>query len=64
MDDESKTTIKELVEVSIDKDNPKKKVLIGALLKREEREDLKIFLQNNRDIFSWSHKDIPGIDSS
>ena len=61
---EPKTTIEELVEVSIYKDDPKNKVLIGALLEKEEREELTYFLWKNRDVLAWSHKDIPGIDPS
>ena len=39
----------------------KKIVWIGALLSETERAELVAFLRGNMDIFSWSHKDMPGI---
>ena len=59
--DELETTIEEFVEVSLDEDDPERKVLVGALLKDEEKEELTSFLRINKDIFAWSHKDILGI---
>ena len=60
--DEPETTIEELIEVSLDEKDPEKKVLMGALLRKEEKEKLVDFLWTNRDFFAWSHKDIHGID--
>lgn len=35
---------------------------IRALLSEEVREDFKIFLRKNVDVFVWLHEDMPGID--
>ena len=56
--------IKELVEVILDKAEPKKKILVGALLSKEDREVLLSFLWKNKDMFAWKQKDMPGIDPS
>ena len=55
-------TIEELEEVSLDEDDPNKKVLIGTLLTEKEKNDLITFLRKNKDVFAWSHIDIPGVD--
>ena len=39
----------------------KKTVWIGALLFEAERAELVTFLRGNLDVFSCSHKDMPGI---
>lgn len=62
--DEPKTTIEELIEVSLHEKDPEKKVLVGTLLKKEDEEELANFLRKNRDIFAWTHKDLPGINPS
>ena len=36
--DEPKRTIEELVEIPLDENDPEKRVLVGALLKKEEKE--------------------------
>ena len=60
--DEPKTTIEELVEVILDEAYLYHKVLIGALLNKEERQKLANFLKRNKDVFAWSYRDMPGID--
>ena len=60
--DEPETTIEELIEVFLDEKDQEKKVSMGAMLRKEEKEELANFLRKNKDIFSWSHKDILGID--
>ena len=62
--DEPETTIEELEEVSLDECNPEKKLLVSTLLTKEENDQLMVFLCKNKDIFAWSHRDIPGIDPS
>ena len=62
--DEPETTIEELVEISLDENDPEKKVLASTMLKKEEKEELANLLHKNKDVFAWSHKDIPGIDPS
>ena len=57
--DEPETTIEKLEEVILDKDDPNKKVLVGTLLSKKEKEELVAFLHENKHVFAWSHKDIP-----
>jgi hypothetical protein len=45
-------------------DGPDKKVKVGSQLSREIRDKLKHFLQSNKDVFAWTHEDMPGIDPS
>jgi hypothetical protein len=42
----------------------KKKVCIGAQLPSEIKEALVAFLVKNKDVFAWSHEDMPGIPPS
>ena len=35
---------------------------MGALLSGKEREELVVCLKKNKDVFTWLHKDIPGVD--
>ena len=41
-----------------------RKVLARARLERNGRKRLVEFFKNNQDVFVWSHKDMPGIDSA
>lgn len=44
--------------------NPEKKVRVGLQLPQEIREKLVALLRRNKDVFVWSHEDMPGIDPS
>jgi len=44
--------------------DPGKRVCIGSQLPQLVKEDLVAFLKHNRDVFAWSHEDMPGIDPS
>ena len=46
------STIEELIEVNLDPNDPKKKVLVGALLIKKKREELVEFLKKSKYIFS------------
>ena len=59
--DEPTTTIEKLVEVVLEEGEQKKIVWVGALLSKAERVELVAFLRGYMDVFSWSHKDMPGI---
>ncbi|CAL9000951.1 unnamed protein product [Prunus brigantina] len=48
--------------VPLDPDQPDKKARIGSHLSPNEKVELTTFLQNNKDMFTWSPSDIPGID--
>ncbi|KAL5541984.1 hypothetical protein UlMin_009694 [Ulmus minor] len=54
--------IKKLTEVPLFDDEPEKTCKIGSALTRQFKEDLIIFLREHRDVFAWSHEDMPGID--
>ena len=62
--DEPGTTIEELTAIPLEKSEPEKIVLVGALLPEPDREELMEILRQNRDVFAWSREDIPGIDPS
>ena len=62
--DEPETTIEELEEVSLDKNDLKKKILVGTLLTKEETDEMIRFLRMKKDVFTWSYRHIPGIDPS
>ena len=49
--DESEMTIEELEEIFVDEGDPDKKVLVGTLLTKEEKDELMMFLRKNKDIF-------------
>ena len=61
-EDSLQTTIEELVEVALDDNEPTKVVLVGAQLNEEDRKKLLSFLRKNKDVFAWTHEDMPGID--
>ncbi|KAL5560380.1 hypothetical protein UlMin_036591 [Ulmus minor] len=54
--------IKKLTEVPLFDDEPEKTCKIGSALTGQFKEDLIIFLREHRDVFAWSHEDMPGID--
>lgn len=41
-----------------------KKIYIGSQLPQPMKKDLVAFLRRNKDVFAWSHEDMPGIDPS
>lgn len=43
-------------------DDPRKTKKIKSSLSQEMRDGLVECLQSHRDVFAWSHKNIPGID--
>ncbi|XP_026429828.1 uncharacterized protein LOC113326292 [Papaver somniferum] len=61
--EEGPPTIEELVEVQIG-DQKEHTTFISAELPLGESESLITFLKENKDVFAWSLKDMPGIDPS
>ena len=53
-----------LEEVFLDDSKLDRTTKIGTLASPAIRQALMTFLRSNRDIFAWSHKDMPGIDPS
>ncbi|CAL2240742.1 unnamed protein product [Prunus armeniaca] len=63
-EDPKPPTIEPLREEILDPSDPDRKVLVGSLLSNTEMEHLVSFLRNNKDVFTWSHVDMPRIDPS
>ena len=67
--EEPKTLVepsKELNTIILDEEHPKKSTRIGINLPplAQIRESIIHFLKENKDVFAWSHEDMPGIDPS
>jgi hypothetical protein len=65
--EERKTLVEPLEELStiiLDDKRPEKSTKIGANLTPQTKESIIHFLKNNKDIFTWSHEDMPGINPS
>ena len=56
--------IEKLEEVFLDDSNLDRTTKIGTLASLAVRQALTNFLRSNREIFTWSHEDMPGIDPS
>ena len=64
---ERKTLVKpseELDTIKLEDGSLEKITKIGADLPPQIRESLIQFLRNNKDVFTWSHEDMPGINPS
>ena len=56
--------VEKLEEIPLNNSDPDRTTKIGALANPAIRQELITFLKSNRDIFAWSHEDMPGIDPS
>ena len=56
--------VEELEEVNLDDARPEQTTRIGILASWPMRQVLTTFLKANQDVFTWSHKDMPGINPS
>ena len=56
--------VEKLEEILLDDSKLDRTTKIGTLANLAVRQALTTFLRNNRDVFAWSHKDMPRIDSS
>ncbi|KAL5544991.1 hypothetical protein UlMin_008775 [Ulmus minor] len=54
--------VEELEEIPLFEDDLTKTCKIGSSLTGQLRTDLINFLRDHRDVFTWSHEDMPGID--
>jgi hypothetical protein len=50
--------------IVLDDEHPEKSTRIGANLSPQTRKSIVHFLKNNKDVFTLSHEDMPGIDPS
>ena len=56
--------VEKLEEILLDDSNPNQMTKIGTLTNPVVHQALTTFFRNNRDIFAWSHEDMPRIDLS
>uniref|UniRef100_A0A2N9FNL6 Uncharacterized protein n=1 Tax=Fagus sylvatica TaxID=28930 RepID=A0A2N9FNL6_FAGSY len=54
----------ELDTIELEDGRPERTTKIGADLSPEMKESLVQFLKDNKDVFAWSHEDMPGINPS
>uniref|UniRef100_A0A2N9ERC7 RNA-directed DNA polymerase n=1 Tax=Fagus sylvatica TaxID=28930 RepID=A0A2N9ERC7_FAGSY len=54
----------ELDTIELEDGHPERTTKIGANLPPKMKESLVQFLKSNKDVFAWSHEDMPGIDPS
>lgn len=54
----------DLEEISLDNNIPGRVTCISMQVDLSVHKDLALFLKNNRDVFSWSHEDMLGINSN
>ena len=56
--------VEKLEEVFLDYSNREQTTRIGTLASPAIRQALTAFLRSNRDVFTWTHEDMPRIDPS
>ncbi|XP_075640266.1 uncharacterized protein LOC142612018 [Castanea sativa] len=56
--------VERLEDVPLDESQPERTTKIGTLADPMVRQALATFLKENRDVFAWSHNDMPGISPS
>ena len=54
--------VEELEEVILDDSRPEQMTIVGTLASWPVHQELKAFLKDNQDVFTWGHEDMPGID--
>lgn len=54
--------LKELFEIVLDEEEHNKKIKIGAKVSPENRGKIMERLRRNKDVFTWTHDDMVGID--
>ena len=59
---EGVSQVEEFIQIVLDPQEPNRVVTIGSLLGPSIKADLTRFLRQNKDVFVWSHQDMPGID--
>ncbi|XP_058096336.1 uncharacterized protein LOC131242000 [Magnolia sinica] len=55
------SSVEDLEKVPLDEVDLSKTVQLGTLLNFEQRSEMLTFLRRHRDVFAWSHGDMPGI---
>ena len=57
-------SIEELKEVILNDSRPERTTRVGTMASWPVHQKLMAFLRDNQDVFTWSHKNMPGIDPS
>ena len=52
----------DLILYQLDPEHPERIVLLDSKFNPDIRAELEHFLQDHKDVFAWSHEDMPGID--
>lgn len=55
-------SVEDLVPYHLDHEYPDRSVLLGSKLQLEIQAGLEQFLRKHKDVFAWSHDDMPGIN--
>ncbi|GAV70306.1 hypothetical protein CFOL_v3_13804 [Cephalotus follicularis] len=53
--------VEEVLQVPLEEDNEEKIIQVGSQLGEVEKGELITFLRNNKDVFTWSAEEVPGI---
>ena len=56
--------VEKLEEITLNSSDPGRTTRIGTLANPKICQELITFLRGNRDVFTWSYEDMPGIDPS
>ena len=66
MNIEERRVVAELIEaledIPLEEGNPEKFTRIGISMEEKTKQDLVQFLKKSKDVFAWSHEDMPRID--
>ncbi|GAV83659.1 hypothetical protein CFOL_v3_27105 [Cephalotus follicularis] len=54
--------VEDVIQVPLEEGNTERVIQVGSQLGEVEKGELITFLQNNRDVFSWSAEEVPGIN--
>ena len=54
--------VEDLVPYQLDPEHPERAVMLGSKLNPDIRSELEHFLHDYKDVFTWSHEDMFGID--
>ena len=60
----SSSPVEEMESIKLDDQHPERTVHIGSQLPRSLQDQLVDLLKEHKEVFAWSHEDMPGIDPS
>ena len=62
MEDGNQPTIDDREELNIGTLEEPRPIFIGAHLSKQNKEEYRKFLSENRDVFAWTYEEMPGLD--